>query len=88
MSRVITPPDTDFASKNPTVLLVNAPDVDVEVVTLHLKQLPQSIDLYLYRDEFEDTGWAFNVAAVSDRVFTYPNTNVEEIITWLNELNG
>lgn len=88
MSRIITPPDTDFASKNPTVLIINAPRVDIDVIALHLKQLPQSIDVYLYHDEFEDAGWAFNVAAVSDKVFTYPNYNVQEITTWLTNVNG
>ena len=88
MSRVITPPDTDFASKNTTILLVNAPETDIEVLVLHLKQLYQNIDVYLYRDEFEDSGWAFNVAAASDKVFTYPSTSIQEIVTWLDNLNG
>ena len=88
MSRVITPPDTDFASKSPSILAINATPTDVEILTLYLKQLFTDIDVYLYRDEFEDTNWAFTVSGSVDKVFTCPDSSIQNIIEYLQGLNG
>lgn len=88
MSRVITPPDTDFVSNTPSILVINASETDVELLTLFLKQLFIDVDVYLYRDEFNDAKWAFTVSGTVDKVFTYPNTDIQEIISYLQKLNG
>lgn len=88
MSRVITPPDTDFDSKNPSVLVVNATDTDVEILTLFLKQLYTDVDVYLYKGEFEDAGWALTVASAVDKTFKLPANQIQEVIEYLRSLNG
>lgn len=84
----MTPPDTDFASTNQIILVINAPEHAVQALALALKLMPVPVDVYLYRDEFEDSGWAFSVAAVASKVFTFPDTNVKEIVEFLQENNG
>lgn len=88
MSRIITPPDTDFASKHPSILVINASATDVELLTLYVKQLFADIDVYLYRDEFADTSWAFTVSGTVDKVFTYPDTSIQNIVEYLQGING
>lgn len=88
MSRVITPPDTDFASANTSLLAVNLSDSDVEILTLFLKQYFKDVDVYLYRDEFEDSGWAMTVAAAVDKVFNKSSCTVQDIMEYLQGLNG
>lgn len=88
MSRVITPPDTDFVSKHHSILVINAPMTDIELLTLYLKQLFVDVDVYLYRDEFEDTSWAFTVSGTVNKVFTYPESKIQDIIEHLQGLNG
>lgn len=88
MSRVITPPDTDFVSLNPSILVINATPTDVELLTLYLKQLFTDVDVYLYRDEFADTSWAFTVSGAVDKVFTCPESTIQNVIGYLQGLNG
>lgn len=88
MSRVITPPDTDFVSKNHSILVINAPETDVELLTLYLKQLFVDVDVYLYRDSFDNASWAFTVSGAVNKVFSYPNTTIQEIIEHLQGSNG
>lgn len=88
MSRVITPPDTDFVSLNPSILVINATLTDVELLALYLKQLFTDVDVYLYRDEFADTSWAFTVSGTVDKVFTCPESTIQNVIEYLQGLNG
>lgn len=88
MSRFITPPDTDFASKNPSVLIIGAADSEVEVLGLMVKQIDLNVDIYLYRDEFDDTGWAFTVAGAVDKVFRFPASTLQDVTDYLQKLNG
>lgn len=88
MSRFITPPDTDFASKNHCILVIDAPDPDVEILGLVVKQLPVNVDIHLYRDEFDAAGWALTVASAVDKVFKYPNSTLQDVIDYLQKLNG
>lgn len=88
MSRVITPPDTDFVSLNPSILVINATPTDVELLTLYLKQLFTDVDVYLYRDEFADTSWVFTVSGAVDKVFTCPESTIQNVIEYLQGLNG
>ncbi len=88
MSRFITPPDTDFASKNPSILVIGASESEVEVLGLAVKETDLNIDVYLYREEFDDAGWALNVASVVDKVFKFPKSSLEEVFEYLKKLNG
>lgn len=88
MSRVITPPDTDFVSLNHSILVINATHTDVELLTLYLKQLFTDVDVYLYRDEFADTSWVFTVSGAVDKVFTCPESTIQNVIEYLQGLNG
>lgn len=88
MSRVITPPDTDFASTAASILVINATETDVELLTLYLKQLFVDVDVYLYRDQFDDANWAFTVSGAVDKVFAYPDTKIQDIVEYLQGLNG
>lgn len=88
MSRVITPPDTDFTSTTPSILVINATETDVELLALYLKQLFIDVDVYLYRDEFDNAKWTFTVSSSVDKVFSCPEDTIQNIVGYLQELNG
>jgi len=68
MTRFITPPDVFLDSQNEKILLIDATADEVETIAYICSNLDQDYDIYLYRDEFDDTAWLTQVAGRADRL--------------------
>ena len=87
MSRFITPPDKDFRQV-PNILIKNFKPSEVELVALTAKVSPAEFDIYLYNDDFADANWADDVEGTVDRTFDSNTSKINEVIEYLQSLNG
>ena len=87
MSRFITPPDKDFRQV-PNLLIKNFKSSEVELVALTAKVSPAEFDIYLYSDDFADADWVDEVEGTVDRTFDSSTSTVNDVINYLQALNG
>ena len=82
MSRFITPPDVDFADDT-SVLLKNYSAADIEVVALTAKCTARDFDIYLYKDDYDDTAWLARVESMVHKTFTSGTDTLSNIVDYL-----
>lgn len=87
MSRFITPPDKDF-QQIPNILIKNFKPNEVELVALTAKVSPAEFDIYLYSDDFADADWVDSVEGTVDKTFDSNTSTVNQVIEYLQSLNG
>ena len=87
MSRFITPPDKDFRQV-PNLLLKNFKSSEVELVALTAKMSTAEFDIYLYSDDFDSKDWVDDVEGTVDQTFDSTTSTVNDVINYLQSLNG
>lgn len=59
-SNLITPPD--IIHSNESILIINAIDSSIELLTLWLRSVPENYDVHLYHSEMKESTWVLELA--------------------------
>lgn len=89
MPRFITPPDFEFDSSIPKVMIFNVPWSDEEMAEI-LEQLSDApYDIYLYNHErMNDIQWYEGLRHMCKKVLNYNHYKDRDPVAWLRELDN
>lgn len=75
-SRIITYPSLVTKTNNHTVVLIDAPDQDIENIALFLGASANNYDVYLYQSEQSDLQWLSGITSNADQLVILKGSTV------------